>query len=252
MTGIWFPFGPGNCTEAVNTSFLAVFGNGLLLWEIQRGTWRYKACKAVFFEVTTNKVDRNHGSQTRVCPELCLMRYLPLFLLVALFNVPFLCCSHTGSLWAAEVPHVEIAFEVWNCCELLPYAYGFPFFPFYKVPARQSKGDLEKGAYFLLSHLFYFTVITFSQLVPLSSFWYIKVVSQISQLQRACRKPYNTNFQPCLYARSINFLAQLGLKKIAPLLFWFQRYKTRSRLWVYKTQSQMKGTFAMIVCKADR
>lgn len=59
------------------------------------------------------------------------------------------------------------------------------FFSFCKVPIRQTEGDLEKGyvSFFLA---FFILWVLLSATLSYSSFWYIKVVSQISQLQHAC------------------------------------------------------------------
>lgn len=43
----------------------------------------------IFFEVATNKVDRNHESWTRVCPVSHSLRCLSLFLLVVIFSISF-------------------------------------------------------------------------------------------------------------------------------------------------------------------
>lgn len=58
------------------------------------------------------------------------------------------------------------------------------FFSFYKVHIRQSEGDLEKGyVSFFLAFLILWVLL--SATLSYSSFWYIEVVRQISQLQHA-------------------------------------------------------------------
>lgn len=76
-----------------------------------------------------------------------------------------------------------IAIRFLRCCRLPPFVYSF--FPSCKVPIRQTEGALEKGyvSFFLTFSILW---VLLSATLFYSSFGYIKVVSQISQLQHAC------------------------------------------------------------------